>query len=105
MAGSADVPIPIACTLTPGELGERRSALLPGLVAHATAAEPRTDGYRLQFHASAELLHAVADVLEAERHCCRFLRFELVVDGGESLTLNVSGPEGTRAFLDGLFRQ
>lgn len=104
MPGSADGPMPIACTLTPDELGQRRGDLLPGLIARATTVEPQADGYLLQFHASAELLHSVADVIEAERHCCGFLRFELIVDGGDSVSLKVSGPEGTRAFLDGLLR-
>jgi hypothetical protein len=43
------------------------------------------------------------DAVEAERQCCRFLRFAIVVepDGGP-IALQLSGPTGTRAFLSGL---
>lgn len=95
---------PIFCTLTPGQLRKQRDALLPGLVRRATFVDPLEDGYRLRFDPSSETLGAIAKVIDAERQCCRFLRFELTVmpDGGPT-TLIVAGPAGTREFLDGLF--
>jgi hypothetical protein len=38
--------------------------------------------------------------VEAERHCCRFLRFTITVepDGGP-LNLDLTGPQGTREFV------
>ena len=43
------------------------------------------------------------NLLDAERQCCRFLRFELSVgpDLGP-LTLTLTGPEGTQQFLEAL---
>lgn len=93
----------IACTLTPHELAARRDQLLPGLLAGATGREPVPGGFRWRFDADEELLSKVAMVIEAERHCCRFLRFVLCVEAGEGpIWLEVTGPPGTRDFLSTL---
>jgi hypothetical protein len=95
--------LPVVCTLTPETMVTRRAQLLPGLFRRAQASEARVDGYRLRFDASIETLHAITAAVEAERHCCRFLRFELVVepDGGAAI-LTLSGPPGTREFIAAL---
>ena len=65
--------------------------------------EATSDGYRLLFDASAQTLHAVAAAIEAERHCCRFLRFDLAVEPDEGpLVLTLSGPPGAREFVEAL---
>ena len=45
----------------------------------------------------------IARVVEAERHCCRFFRFGMMVepDGGP-VFLDLSGPPGTRDFVSAL---
>jgi hypothetical protein len=52
------------------------------------------------------LLRQVADVIDAERRCCRFLRFQLILepDAG-AFTLEVTGPTGTVAFLEQLIAE
>jgi hypothetical protein len=95
---------PTFCTLTPGQLREQNAVLLPGLVCRATSVDALEDGYQLRFDPSSETLDAIAKVIDAERQCCRFLRFELtILPDGEPMTLIVRGPTGTRVFLDGLF--
>lgn len=95
--------LPIFCTLTPETLTARRAGLLPGLFARAGAREPLPSGYRARFSAEGDTLTALVAMVEAERQCCRFLRFQIIVepDGGP-IWLDVTGPEGTREFLDGL---
>jgi len=94
---------PIACTLTPGDLRTRRAELLPGLVARATTREALPDGWRFVFAAESDTLQAIATVIDSERQCCRFLRFQLTVEpSGGPITLDVTGPEGTREFLETL---
>ncbi len=95
---------PIFCTLTPGQLRQQRDALLPGLVRRATSVDPVEEGYQLRFDPSSETLDAITKVIDAERQCCRFLRFELTItpDSGP-MTLVVAGTAGAREFLDGLF--
>ena len=92
--------------LTPGELAGRREALLPGLAARAQRVARAEHGYRLVFAPAPELLRAIADVVEAERHCCQFLRFELTVEAGlGAVSLTVTGPAGTQEMLAGLLAQ
>ena len=95
--------LPIACTLSAAELQERRGGLLPGLLARAVERRAIAGGYRWRFAPSATLLSQLAPVIEAERHCCRFLRFvvEAEPDGGP-ISLEVTGPPGTPEFLDQL---
>jgi hypothetical protein len=61
------------------------------------------DGLRLRFRPSGEILSTIAGAVEAERHCCRFLRFTLTVEPDEGqFTLDLTGPEGTREFVAAL---
>jgi hypothetical protein len=90
----------IACTLTEAELASRTSEFLPGLLSKADSKEAIPGGFRWRFYKTKGLLTEVASVIEAERECCRFLKFGLTLepDGGP-LLMEVTGPEGTQAFL------
>jgi hypothetical protein len=92
--------LPIACELTPAELEARRQGLLQELLAQATDCVPLSDGFRWRFAPSTEVLMAAVKTIDAERQCCRFLKFALTVepDAGE-VWLEVTGPDGTREFL------
>ena len=94
--------LPIACSLTPDALSARRAGLLAGVVRQATHRAAVENGLILTFPAAS--FADVAAVIDAERACCRFLQFALVVepDGGP-LSLTLTGPPGTRDFLDALF--
>ena len=94
---------PIACTLTPEALRTRREGLLMDLVQRAERRDDLPDGLRLEFAPSADTIALIARVVEAERHCCRFLRFAIMVepDGGP-VFLDLSGPPGTRDFVSAL---
>ena len=95
--------LPIVCTLSAAELARRQDALLPGLARRAESIEPTCNGYHLRFAPSAELLQRITEVINAERQCCRFLRFDLVVEADLGpITLTLSGPEGTADMLRGL---
>jgi hypothetical protein len=61
------------------------------------------EGHRLRFTASEDTLTTIARAVEAERACCRFLRFQITVepDGGP-ISLELSGPPGTREFISAL---
>jgi hypothetical protein len=96
------VTIPIVCTLSPETVATRKANLLPGLVQKAQSREVLADGFRFQF--AAETWPALMQTIDAERRCCRFLRFEIIVepDGGP-VCVSVTGPPGTREFLSALF--
>jgi hypothetical protein len=95
--------LPIVCTLSPDALHARRRGLLSSLLRRAERQEELPDGLRLRFPPSTETLAAVTSAVEAERHCCRFLRFGITVepDGGP-IVLELSGPPGTREFVAAL---
>jgi len=95
--------LPIACTLTPADLAAMRGGLLPGLLAGASARESIPGGFRWRFEHATNLITQAAAVIEAEHRCCRFLRFLLIVEPGDGpVWLEVTGPEGTDAFLSTL---
>lgn len=96
--------LPIVCALTPAALKARREGLLATLVRRAERREALTDGYRLRFSQSDDLLTLVAQTIDAERQCCRFLRFALTVEPDLGpVSLELTGPHGTREFLGALF--
>jgi hypothetical protein len=95
--------LPVACALTPADLAARRGGLLPGLAASARESSPRDGGRAWRFTFEQGLLPAIALVIEAEHRCCPFLRFGLTVEPGDGpVTLEVTGPAGTKEFLEGL---
>ena len=94
--------LPIVCTLDRDGLRTRRDDLLPGLIAAAEAREELQDGYRLRF-AQADVLPRLLRVIETERKCCRFLRFEVTLEPDLGpISVTVTGPPGTREFLAAL---
>ena len=95
--------LPIACSLTPDALQARRDGLLRALASRASRREDLADGLALEFVASGETLALVTSAIDAERQCCRFLRFRLTVepDGGP-LRLELTGPAGSREFITAL---
>jgi hypothetical protein len=95
--------LPIVCTLSPDALVARRQGLLALLLQHSAARELLPDGLRLRFVPSRETLSRIAEAVDAERHCCRFLRFTLTVEPDEGpFTLDLTGPDGTREFVAAL---
>ena len=97
---------PIACDFTPAAIRAGRAGLLPGLADLADKLERTADGYRLTFNASSDMLRAIADTIDAERQCCRWLRFDLsVAPSYGPIELTLTGPEGGPDFLSALFEQ
>jgi 2-methylcitrate dehydratase PrpD len=99
--GKVMADLPVVCTLTPATIAARQAALLPGLVERAESREDTPESLRLKFPSDA--LSAILATVDAERQCCRFLRFEITVepDGGP-IWVNLAGPPGTREFLSAL---
>lgn len=95
--------IPIACTLSPDALQTRRDRLLADLFRRAEHHELTDDGLRVRFFSDADSVATLGRIVDAERQCCRFLRFVITVepDGGP-VVLELSGPAGTREFIAGL---
>jgi hypothetical protein len=103
-AGPPIPAFPVACTLSPDALHERRDGALHDLRAQAREVRETGGGYSLRFPASDGLLDELVKVIRMERKCCSFLRFALVVTPGDGpVWLELSGPEGTKELLRGIF--
>jgi hypothetical protein len=96
--------LPVACTLSPAALQARREDLLHVLLRRTLERRELPNGYSLQFAAEDGVLSEIARTVENERHCCRFLRFGVTVepDGGP-ITVEFTGPAGTKEFLAAMF--
>jgi len=96
-------PLPIACTLSPADLEERKATTLDQLFASAQEVVPLNSGYRFRFDPSDQKLYTIFEMIAKERKCCRFMDFELQVTAAEGpIWLVVKGPEGTKQFLESL---
>ena len=97
-------PLPVACTLIPAALEARRQNLLHVLASRAIECGGIPHGFRLRFLPAAEVLGDIVNAIEAERQCCRFLQFRLTVEPADGpISLELTGPEGTREFLTAMF--
>lgn len=95
---SADIPI--ACTLSAPELREREQTVLKAFGTHVRKVEARLDGYTIEVAATDEGIAAAMALVQVERLCCPFLRFDLTVEASAgAVRLALSGPPGTREFL------
>jgi hypothetical protein len=55
---------------------------------------------RAHFAACPGLLSELARIIEQEQVCCTFLRFQISIEPGvDAITLEVTGPAGTREML------
>jgi hypothetical protein len=95
--------LPILCSLTPQALEARKQGLLTALLHRSIGQESLGEGLRLRFDASSETLSNLVRAVDAERHCCRFLRFTITVEPDEgAVILDLTGPPGTREFVAAL---
>ena len=93
--------LPIACSLAAPELRDRRREVLEFLRRHGREQRPLPSGYRLSFEQSDAVMASLAALIEAERACCPFLTFQLIVEPDHGLvSLELTGPAGTREFLE-----
>jgi hypothetical protein len=92
--------LPVMCTLADSEMHERDASLLARFKSGVIAAEELADGYSFCLAGDGKWLAIVAELIIAERECCRFLKFELLADPQMGpLTVRITGPDGTKAFL------
>ena len=73
------------------------------LLRRAELHDELPQGHRLRFYQTDDILATIAQTIDAERQCCRFLRFSITVepDGGP-ISLELTGPPGTREFVSAL---
>ena len=96
--------LPVACSLDPGALAARREGLLCELVRRAYTRQDLANGLRLSFATTDDTFGLVMRTVDLERRCCRFLRFQITVEPEAGpISVELTGPAGTREFLSALF--
>lgn len=99
LTGPTRMNEPIACTLEAEGQAERAVALR-NLFAGAERIDELPDGLAVHFDGRSESIRRIGEVVSSERECCRFLRFEMTAEPQRGpLVLKITGPPGTRAFL------
>jgi hypothetical protein len=93
--------LPIACSLSAGDLKQRLSAIAEigeeSLIDHATE-----DGrHLLRFRSDAETRKRLEEIVAAEMECCSFLDLALEERGG-TLILSVAAPQDGQLVADEL---
>ena len=90
----------LACTLgaIPADERPAHARLLTTLFAATRERRPLPDGYAYRFDADA--FDDLARWIANERRCCPFLTVQLTLAADGPVWLRLTGPEGTRAFLD-----
>lgn len=90
----------LACKLTTAELNAQRAKLIPGILQEAKEVKQLENGLSMTFENSEGQLEKLVTVIQSEQECCSFLKFQLVVEPNAGpLTLQVTGPAGTREML------
>ena len=95
--------LPVACSLTDSELQQRRKEVLLQTKAAMIGMQETESGFLYEFASSSERITTIANLIALEHECCPFLSFRLTVEPGDSLSLELSGPEGTKEFLVRMF--
>ena len=96
--------LPIACSLTDPEFQQRRADLLKTFQGALLETKELAEGYAYRFPSGANWIAEMAQLITFERECCPFLRFNLRLEPANGpLWLELTGPEGTKDFLQSLF--
>ena len=94
--------LPIACTLTPGDLRERL-ALIRQLTAEALLGHDR-NGLILTLRYAPDAVERARAMVASEQHCCAFLNF-VVREQPDGVHVTITAPESARDAADELFEQ
>ncbi|MGH9929997.1 MAG: hypothetical protein ACREA9_12355 [Pyrinomonadaceae bacterium] len=78
--------------------------MLSKMRAAVTESTELDNGFIYQFTSDGELISELANLIQLEHQCCPFLRFRLTVEPGEgAVSLEMTGPKGTKEFLAEIF--
>ena len=99
-----DSEIPIACSLTDAEFRRRRNEVLPQVMKKALEQIELENGFAYRFASGDEILRAIAEMINLERKCCEFLRFQITVETDcKDIRLEITGADGAKEFIAATF--
>ena len=92
--------LPIACTLPLAALSERNSLIRD--LAHGALLRARRSGLTLHLTYDRSAAARVRELVQKERSCCAFLRFEVAEDAA-GVQLSITAPERARDAVEFIF--
>jgi hypothetical protein len=92
---------PIACTLDPAQMPQRRDEIRALGRAGLQAVERGARQLTLRFRRDAAIRERVERIVAAESSCCAFLDFTLA-DEKEAIVLTIAAPEGAEPAMQEL---
>ncbi len=91
----------VACKLTSLELQKYKTEVIALLKNNILKREELSNGYHYTFIGSDTILDQTITFIKAERQCCNFLTFNIVIEDDQScIILNITGPDGTKDFIN-----
>ena len=96
--------IPIACSLSPEQLAQRRERIIKELFQKTLERHELQHGFEFVFPSSEAVLAEVVEFVSFERKCCRFLSFELALEPEEGpIHLRLLGRQGAKEAIRQIF--
>jgi len=90
--------------LSDEELRERRAEYLDKIKDSLIDTEELPNGFKYRFRIADRFIQDLAEVIDLERKCCPFLNFKMSIESGKRfVSLELTGPEGTREMIASLF--
>lgn len=89
----------LTCKLSTPELQQRRATVIRELKELLLKKEEISEGLQLTFQSPDHVLDKLLDFIKSERLCCDFFSFQLSVSGDKA-TLQITGPQGAKEFLE-----
>jgi hypothetical protein len=96
--------LPIVCSLSEGEVRERRQTILDFIRGAALNVTSLPLGYAYRFEPTSEVLAHLSRLVDLERQCCQFLTFRIIVEAGnQPICLEVTGPPEAKPIIADFF--
>jgi hypothetical protein len=94
-------PKPLVCKLTTPELQQRKKTVIAELKKLVLEKVETSQGAKFKFEGSDKTIDLLTSFIKTERLCCDFFIFALYVKDENAFTwLELSGPEGTKEFIE-----
>ena len=90
----------VSCKLTSPELQHRKKTVIANLQKQVLERKELTDGYAYRFEGTDQILDELTTFIKMERMCCDFFDFKLSLNNDRSVWLELTGPAGTKDFID-----
>jgi hypothetical protein len=88
----------LSCLLSTTELQKRKTEVLARLFSQIHGISELDNGYSFKFNYSDGLINEIFEFIKAEKQCCSFFTFHLIINGIDA-NLQLSGPKGVKEFI------